>query len=103
MKVDMETVVREIREGEREKERKMRELERKGRKAEEELERVRAERDRLVAISNELRAELNRKGQEQSEEEGDDGVMWEEMRGRVEEERERVGRIEEMVEELVAE
>ena len=41
------------------KERRINELERKLRQREDECERVKQERDRLVAISNELRGELN--------------------------------------------
>jgi chromosome segregation ATPase len=41
------------------KERRINELERKLRQREDDCERVKQERDRLVAISNELRGELN--------------------------------------------
>lgn len=41
------------------KERRINELERKLRQREDECERIKQERDRLVAISNELRGELN--------------------------------------------
>lgn len=94
------------------KERRIGDLERKLRQREEEIGRVKAERDRLVVISNDLRAELNqaqRRILEQAEDaEERQGAMAEELEARhqeavashLEEQRERLGKLEGQVDEL---
>lgn len=94
------------------KERRIGDLEKKLRQREEEIERLKGERDRLVLISNDLRAELNqsqRRILEQAEDAMErEGLLNEEMESRhqgiiashIQEQQDRIGQLDRQVDEL---